>query len=156
MSKRKLLLNYDSATALLDVSLIMCLRMFFIFELNNYVTSFVVGAIVAPFNYIGNKTSKNAQDMQLLFFSFCFFVTYIEYLRFINLLFCGDIETNLGPFNRCKSISFYHGNLNDLMAGNHEKFHLVEALVDSSDIDVFCISEVFPDSSVDNIYSSLN
>ena len=29
----------------------------FLFELNNYVTSFVVGAIVVPFKYIGNKTS---------------------------------------------------------------------------------------------------
>ena len=80
------------------------------------------------------------------------FVTYIEYLRFINLL-CGDFETNSGLFNRCKSISFYHWNLNGLLDLNDEKFHLVEAFVVSNNTDVFCISSVCLLSSGLNINS---
>ena len=58
MSKRTLLLNHDSATVLLGVSFWIYMHIFlFLFELCNYVTSFVVGAIVVPFKYIGNKTS---------------------------------------------------------------------------------------------------
>ena len=83
------------------------------------------------------------------------FVTYPE-LRFRNLLLCGDIETNSGPFNRYKSPSFYHWNLNGLLACNCEKFHLVEASVVSNNIDIFCLSETFLYSSVDNIYDRLN
>ena len=84
-----------------------------------------------------------------------FFVTYIENLRFKNLL-CGDIETNPAPFNRCKSISCYHWNLNGLLNRNREKFHLDETFVFSNKTDIFCISETFLDSSVDNIYDGLN
>ena len=36
------------------------------------------------------------------------------------------------------------------------KFHLVELFVVSNNIEVFCISETFLDSSVDNIYDGLN
>ena len=75
------------------------------------------------------------------FFFILLFVTYIEYLRFIHLL-CGDFETNSGHFNRCKSISFYHWNLNGFLVLNDEKFHLVETFVVSNNIDVFCISSV--------------
>ena len=81
------------------------------------------------------------------------FVTYTEY---ISETFCGDTETNSGPLNRCKSISFYHWNLNGLLARYREKFHLVEAFVVSNNIDIFCISETFLDSSVDTIYDGLN
>ena len=42
------------------------------------------------------------------------------------------------------------------MAREHEKFHLVDAFVVSNNIDIFCISEAFLDSSVDNIYDGLN
>ena len=56
--KRKHLLNHDSAKVFFGVSLIMCMHIFlFLFELNNYVTSFVVETIVVPFKYIDNKTS---------------------------------------------------------------------------------------------------
>ena len=72
-----------------------------------------------------------------------------------NVLPCGDIETNPGTFNKCKSISFYHWNLNGLLAQNREKFYLVEAFVVSNNIDIFFISETFLDSSVDNIYDGL-
>ena len=128
----------------------------FLFELSNYVTSFVVGAIVVPFKYIGNKTSMIFTRYTTLIFFILSLVTYTEYLRFINLLLCGDIETNPGPFNRCKFISLYHWNLNGKLACNREKFHLVEAFVVSNNIDIFCISETFLDSSVDNIYDGLN
>ena len=43
-----------------------------------------------------------------------------------------------------------------MLAGNHEKFHLVEAFVVSNNTDIFCISETFLDSSVDNIYDGFN
>ena len=80
MSKRKLLLNHDSATVLLGASFIMCIHIyFFLFELSNYVTSFVVGAIVVPFRYVGSKTSMIvAKYTTLVFFNFSFF-TYTEY-----------------------------------------------------------------------------
>ena len=80
-----------------------------------------------------------------------FYVSYTEYLLSKNLL-CGDIEINLGPSNRYKSISFYQWNINGLLARNCENFHLVEAFFVSNNIDIFCISETFLDSSVDNIY----
>ena len=128
----------------------------FLLELSNQFTSFVVEAIAVPFKYIGNKTFIIFTRHTTLIFFILPFVTYTEYLRFINLLLCCGIETNLGPFNRCKFISFYHCNLNGLLARNHEKFYLVEAFVVSNNIDIFCISETFLDSSVDNIYDGLN
>ena len=91
----------------------------------------------------------------ILIFFILFYVSYTEYLLFKNLL-CGDIEINLGPSNRYKSISCYHWNINGLLARNCENFHLVEAFVVSNNIDIFCISETFLDSSVDNIYEWLN
>ena len=47
-------------------------------------------------------------------------------------------------------------NLNILLARNREKFHLVEAFVVSNNIDIFCLSETFLDSSHYNIYDGLN
>ena len=155
MSKRKLLLNYDPPTLLLGVSFIMCVHIFlFPFELSNYVTSFAVGSIVVSFKYIANKTSIILFGYAILIFFILSFLTYAKYLRLKNLLFCDDIETI--PFNQCKSISFYHWNLNGLLARNCEKFHLVEAFVVSNNVDIFCISETFLDLSVDNIYDGLN
>ena len=43
-----------------------------------------------------------------------------------------------------------------MLARNRKNFHLVEALVVSNNIDIFCISETFLDSSVNNIYVGLN
>ena len=43
-----------------------------------------------------------------------------------------------------------------LLACNREKFQLVEAFVVSNNIEIFCISEAFLDSSVDDIYDGLN
>ena len=128
----------------------------FLFELSNYVTSFVVGAIVVPFKYTGNETSMIFTGYATLVSFILFFVTYTEYLRFKNLLLCADIETNPGPFNRCKSISFYHWNLNGFLAHSREEFHLVEGFVVSNNIDIFCVSETLLDSSVDNIYDRSN
>ena len=90
-----------------------------------------------------------------LFFFILSFATYTEYLLFKNLL-CSDIETNPGSFNRCKFIQFYHWNPIPLLACNREKFQLVEAFVVSNNIEIFCISEAFLDSSVDDIYDGLN
>ena len=90
-----------------------------------------------------------------LIFFILSFVTYNEYLPF-KILLCGDIETNPGSFNWCKFILFYHWNLNDLLACNREKFHLVEAFILSNNNDIFCISETFLDSSVDSSYDGLN
>ena len=163
MSKRKNLLNHDSPTVLFGVGFIICIHIFLFllfllsfFLLSNYVASFVVEAIAVRFKCIGNKTSMIFTRYTTLIFFILPLVTYTEYLRFINFLLCGDIETNSGPFNRCKFISFYHWNLNGLLARNREKFHLVEAFVVSNNIDIFCISETFLDSSVDNIYDGLN
>ena len=109
----------------------------FLFELSNYVTSFVVGAIAVPFKDIGNKTSMIFTRYRTLIFFILSLVTHTEYLRFTNRLLCGDIETNPGRFSRCKIISFYHWNLYGLLVRNREKFHLVEAFVVSSNIDIF-------------------
>ena len=68
----------------------------FLSELCNYVLSFVVGIIV-PFKYIDNKTSMICTRDRTRIFFILFFVTYIEYLRFINFP-CGNIETNSEPF----------------------------------------------------------
>ena len=157
MLKRKHFLNHDSATVLFGVGFIMCMHTFLFFlELSNYVTSFVVGAIAVPFKYTGNKTSMIFTRYTTLIFFILSLVTYTEYFRFINLFLCSDIKTNPGPFNRCKFISFYHWNLNGLLARNHKKLHVVEAIVVINNIDVFCISETFLDTSVDNIYDGLN
>ena len=55
-----------------------------------------------------------------------------------------------------KSISFYYWNLNALLALNRKKFHPIEAFVVSNNIDIFCIPEMFLDSSVYGIYNGLN
>ena len=95
MSKRKVLLNYGSAIALLGVSFIMVFYIFlFHYELSDYVTSFIVGAVIVPFKYIGNKTSIICIIYATLTSFIFVFVTYVEYLRFINLLLCWDVETN--------------------------------------------------------------
>ena len=104
--------------------------------------------------HIDNKTLKEIYTRYTAIFFILFFVTYIEYFRFINLLLCGDIET--GPFNWWKSISFYYWNLNALLALNREKFHPIEVFVVSNNIDIFCIPEMFLDSSVYGIYNGLN
>ena len=76
MSNRKLLLNHDSGTVSIGVSFIMCMHIFlFLSELSNYVTSFVVGAIVVPFKYIGNKTSIIFTSYKPLIFFILSFVT---------------------------------------------------------------------------------
>ena len=76
MSKRKLLLNYDSGTVSIGVSFIMCMHIFlFLSELSNYVTFFVVGAIVVPFKYIGNKASIVFTRYKPLIFFILSFVT---------------------------------------------------------------------------------
>ena len=144
MLKRKHLLNHDSATVLFGVSFIIYMHVFlFLFELSNYVTIFVARTISVPFRCIGNKTSKIFTRYTTLIFFILSLVTYTEYLSFINLHLCRDIETNPGPYNRCKFISLYHWNLNGKLACNREKFHLVEAFVVSNNIDIFCISETF-------------
>lgn len=51
---------------------------------------------------------------------------------------------------------FHFINLNSLLAGNCEKFHLVKASVVSNNIDIFCISEAFIESSVYKSYDGLN
>ena len=68
--QKEIFLNHGSPTALLGVSFIMCLHVF-LFELGNYVISFVVETIVVSFEYISNKISKFAEDVQPSFFSFC-------------------------------------------------------------------------------------
>ena len=122
----------------------MCRYIFlFLFEFSNYVISFVVWTIAVPFNHTGSKISMIFTRHTTLIFVILFFVTYTKYLRFKNLLFRGDIGTNFDPFNRWKSISFYHWNLNGLLPRNREKFDLVEAFVVSNNIDIFWISESF-------------
>ena len=79
MSKRKPLLNHDPAAALPDGVFIMYLHMLlFLFELSNFVTSFVVGAIAVPLNYIGNVTLKICSRYKTLVFFFCFVITDLE------------------------------------------------------------------------------
>ena len=83
-SKRKLFWNHDSAKALLGFSFIMCVHIFlFLFELNNYVTSFVVEAIVFPFKYIADKPSMIfTRYTTPIFFPFVFLshipITYVS------------------------------------------------------------------------------
>ena len=48
-----------------------------------------------------------------------------------------------------------HWNLNGFLARNCKKFYLVEAFVVLNSIDTLCISEVFLDSSADNMYDGL-
>ena len=100
----------------------------FLSELCNYVLSFVVGIIV-PFKYIDNKTSMICTRYRTpIFFLFCFLShtsnTYVS-LTFPVVI----LKLIRNPFNWYKSISFYHWNLNGLLVHNHEKFHLVEALI---------------------------
>ena len=108
MPKRKLLLNHDSAAVLVGVSFIMCMHiLLFLFELSSYVTSFVVGAIVVSFKYIGNKKPRRfSQDIQLLFVSFCLLShilnTYVSKTFFsvviLKLILDPSIGANLSYF----------------------------------------------------------
>ena len=120
-SKRKPLFNHDSAKYLLDIIFIMCLHRFqFLLELSIFVSCFVVGTIDASFKYAGNT---NLLKIYISFFFPLLFTTYLEHVYFIKLLPCGDIETIIRPFNWRNSISFYHWNLNSLLARNCKSFH---------------------------------
>ena len=95
--------------------------------------------LLFPLSILIIKPRRISQEFHHSYF---FFNTYIEYLLFTKLLLCADIKTNPGTFNRCKSISFYHWDLNGVLARNRVKFHLVQAFVVSNNIDIFCKSVV--------------
>ena len=82
ISKRKLLLNHDSTTALLGGSFIMCSHIFiFLFELNNYIAPFFffyyyyyffLEQLLSHLNILVIKPRRFAQDIQLVSFHFVF------------------------------------------------------------------------------------
>ena len=82
---------------------------------------------------------------------------FCSYLNFMKLLLCDVIKTkSWRPLNRCKSISFHQFNVNGLLALHREKFHVVKTFVVSINNGIFCVSDTFMDSSVDNILDELN
>ena len=69
------------------------------------------------------------------------------YINNFLLLKSGDIESNPGP---CKSstLKFCHWNLNGLTAHEFIKLSLLEGYINVNNIDIICLSETFPDSSI--------
>ena len=57
------------------------------------------------------------------------------------LLLSGDIEVNPGP-KRC------HWNLNGLAAHDFIKVPLIEAFITTSNFDIVCLPETFPDLTI--------
>lgn len=111
--------------------------------------------IVLPFKYTGNKTSKIcARYATHIFFIFAF-LSHISNIYVSENFFSVVILKLILHFSVSSNL-FHFINLNSLLAGNCEKFHLVEASVVSNNVDIFCISETFIESSVYKIYDELN
>ena len=89
---------------------------------------------------------------------YCFFFQIFTFIPFIRLalIVSGDIETNPGPENCNKNISFCHWNINGIAANNFVKISLLEAYNTLHDFDLICISETFLDSDYPVDDSRLN
>ena len=74
-----------------------------------------------------------------------------QIFSFLLLLLSGDIEVNPGPKRlNLKDLSICHWNLNSIMADEYSKVSEISAFLDSHRFDIFCISESFLDSSIDD------
>ena len=89
---------------------------------------------------------------------YCFFFQIFTFIPFIRLalIVSGDIETNPGPENCNKNISFCHWNINGIAANNFVKISLLEAYNTLHDFDLICITETLLDSDYTNDDSRLN
>ena len=74
-----------------------------------------------------------------------FFDTIFSKILLVN---SGDIETNPGP-RKSSPIKFCHWNLNGLAAHAFIKVPLIEAFITTHNFDIFCLSEIFLDSTID-------
>ena len=88
------------------------------------------------------------------FTNYLYITTFIDvllstYFLHVLLLQHGDIETNPGPTKgKIKNLSFYHQNVNSLIAHNLTKISQLETYNAIYKLDFICISETFFDSSV--------
>ena len=64
----------------------------------------------------------------------------------IDILRCGDIESNPGPHQAINSLKVCHWNLNGLTAHDFVKISLLEAYNSSHNFDIICLSETFLNS----------
>ena len=99
-------------------------------------------------NFIFDKgTSESLAKSKLAFpdymLTIMFFINNFKHL----LLLSGDIEVNPGP-KRSSKIKFYHWNLNGLAAHDFIKLPLMKAFIETSNIDIVCLSEIFLDSTI--------
>ena len=82
-------------------------------------------------------------------------MTIFSVLCIPSLLFCcGDLEKNLGP--KYSSLTFCHWNLNGLTAHDSIKISLLQAYVTQHNYDIICLSETFPNSSIDSSDTSIS
>ena len=66
----------------------------------------------------------------------------------VLLILSGDVEPNPGPEKEKSHITFFHWNLNALMAHNFIKLSLLQTLAVRNDYDIICLTETFRDSSI--------
>ena len=68
----------------------------------------------------------------------------------------GDIEQNPGPkSNSCQRFSICHWNLTSVSAHNFIKISLLKTYIATYKLDVICLPETYPDSSISNNDDSL-
>ena len=78
-----------------------------------------------------------------------------NYFLFLLLLYCGDIERNPGPL-KSMEIFFCNWNLNSVSAHDFSNASLLKAMATYKQYDIICLSETFPDSSIERTDNRLN
>ena len=95
---------------------------------------------------ISNNVMHQRSFLNISFFIFqsSFYLWHISILIYLS----GDIETNPGPVtNYSQGFKICHWNLNSLPTDNFIKIPHLEAYAISHNIDIFCLSETFLNSS---------
>ena len=68
------------------------------------------------------------------------------------IILSGDVELNPGPNRKAaQTLSVCHWNLNNICAHNFTKLSLLRAFVSVHKFDIICLSEIYLDSSIDDV-----
>ena len=74
------------------------------------------------------------------------------WIYILLIILCGDVEPNPGPKRKVAlTLSVCHWNLNSICAHNFTKLSLLRAYVSVHKFDIICLSEIYLDSSIDDV-----
>ena len=97
------------------------------------------------FNILWSVIAKYTKGPLISTHSACENVFTKQFIELLLILY-GDVEQSR---EKKSHITFCHWNLNGLMAYNFIKVSLLQTLAVTNDYDIICLTETFPDSSVE-------